>query len=92
MQERLQNLVIVDAPTVFWLLFNAICPFIDPVTRNKVHFAYSKKFDPENGKLLSGGVDPSGLSDVWEQYKTPYCQQKYRDFLKDLEAPLRPEP
>ncbi|KIZ00857.1 Uncharacterized protein MNEG_7107 [Monoraphidium neglectum] len=36
--ERLNKVFIVDAPTLFWVLFKALCPFLDPVTKAKVEF------------------------------------------------------
>lgn len=40
--ERLNKVFIMDAPTIFWVLFKAVCPFLDPVTKSKVEFVYSK--------------------------------------------------
>jgi hypothetical protein len=77
MQERLQRLIIVDAPAVFWILWNAVSPFVDPVTRAKVHFATSKKHNQETGALLSGAPDPSGLDKLWSIYKQPYVTESY---------------
>jgi hypothetical protein len=81
MQERLQRLVIVDAPAVFWILWNAISPFVDSVTRAKVHFATSKKHDKQTGALLSGATDPSGLQELWSIYKQPYDKDSYLQLL-----------
>ena len=84
--ERLHSLLIVDAPAVFHLLATAVRPFMDSVTMGKVHFASSKKHDPSTGALQSGKHDPSGLADIWDLYKTPYDQDKYVHYLKELES------
>lgn len=36
--ERLHKFVLLNAPTVFYVFFKAISPFIDPVTREKINF------------------------------------------------------
>lgn len=84
-QERLRSLVIVDAPAVFWILWNAVSPFVDSVTRAKVHFGSSKKHDATTGKLLSGAKDNSGLDEVWQIYKKPYKCSEYLDFLRSVQ-------
>lgn len=36
--ERLQRILIVNAPKVFSVLWNAVQRFVDPVTKHKVSF------------------------------------------------------
>jgi hypothetical protein len=36
--ERLGTFFLVDAPSIFVTLWNALLPFIDPVTRKKIRF------------------------------------------------------
>ena len=36
--EVLSQLYMVGAPSIFWGLWRLVCPFIDPVTREKVVF------------------------------------------------------
>jgi hypothetical protein len=36
--ERLHKFVLLNAPTLFYVFFKAISPFIDPVTRAKINF------------------------------------------------------
>lgn len=69
--ERLGKAYIVDAPTVFWLLFNALWPFIDAATRGKVHFVYTKDYD-QDGRLRSGRADPTGFDAYWGFHTRQY--------------------
>ena len=39
--ERLQMQILVDPPTTFWLLWKVLSPFVDPVTKKKVHMVYT---------------------------------------------------
>lgn len=39
--ERLHAVWFYDAPTIFWGTWKLVTPFLDPVTRQKVHFVYS---------------------------------------------------
>jgi hypothetical protein len=86
-QERLKKVVIVDAPSVFGLLHAAVWPFVDPVTRSKVHFVYTKMHDVATGLKLSGAADPAGFSDLWQFYVKPYSKDRYLDLLTALEQP-----
>ncbi|MEW5306164.1 MAG: hypothetical protein WDW36_008651 [Sanguina aurantia] len=45
--ERLHMCFIVDAPSIFSLLWSALWPFMDSVTRNKVSFINSKDYKPQ---------------------------------------------
>ncbi|KXZ55394.1 hypothetical protein GPECTOR_3g52 [Gonium pectorale] len=40
--ERLHKLWLFDSPVIFYGLYKMVCPFIDPVTREKVQFVYDK--------------------------------------------------
>ncbi|KAJ9082092.1 Phosphatidylinositol transfer protein (PITP) [Entomophthora muscae] len=43
--ERLSTVIMLEAPWVFMSFFKVISPFIDPVTRSKVHFSTLSKKD-----------------------------------------------
>lgn len=37
--ERLASLWFLNAPLIFWGVWNCVAPFVDPATRRKIHFA-----------------------------------------------------
>lgn len=39
--ERMHAVWFYDAPTIFWGTWKLVSPFLDPATRQKVHFVYS---------------------------------------------------
>jgi hypothetical protein len=75
------NVFVVDAPTIFWILWNALWPFIDPITRAKVHFVNSTKFDQTTGAPLNGFEDKGKFAAVWDMYLQPYNESRYRDLI-----------
>jgi CRAL/TRIO domain len=86
-QERLQRLVIVNPPSVFRILSAALAPFMDSVTKAKVHLVYTKHHHEDTGELLSGAPDPSGLDEMWHFYKTPFDEASYLQLLASLDRP-----
>eukprot|EP01137_Pigoraptor_chileana_P015549 Opistho-2@71613 len=41
--ERCYRILLIDAPTVFWLFWRMLTPFVDPITKNKVVFLHGQK-------------------------------------------------
>eukprot|EP01023_Acetabularia_acetabulum_P037098 TRINITY_DN3513_c0_g2_i1.p1 TRINITY_DN3513_c0_g2~~TRINITY_DN3513_c0_g2_i1.p1 ORF type:complete len:280 (+),score=43.08 TRINITY_DN3513_c0_g2_i1:110-949(+) len=78
--ERLHKFYLVDAPAIFSLLYTAVYPFIDPVTKEKINFVYSDKY-------LKGAVteknDPKQFLRLVEAYKTPFDKTQFQ-FLTQL--------
>ncbi|GBF97594.1 hypothetical protein Rsub_10730 [Raphidocelis subcapitata] len=79
--ERLAKVFILDAPTIFWVLFKAISPFLDPVTKTKIEFVYSKDVKkaeeaaraPARAAAAASGVDAMiELADGPEARFLPY--------------------
>ncbi|GAQ80813.1 Sec14p-like phosphatidylinositol transfer family protein [Klebsormidium nitens] len=54
--ERLKTAFIVDAPSIFSFLWKALASFIDPVTKEKVKFVYSKDLRPAEAPEDASGV------------------------------------
>eukprot|EP01026_Neomeris_dumetosa_P029495 TRINITY_DN2390_c0_g2_i1.p1 TRINITY_DN2390_c0_g2~~TRINITY_DN2390_c0_g2_i1.p1 ORF type:complete len:315 (-),score=33.94 TRINITY_DN2390_c0_g2_i1:307-1182(-) len=79
--ERAYKVYIVDAPTIFSILYTAVYPFIDPVTKAKINFVYSEKY-------LAGEVqeeqDKKGFLKYFDVYKTPYNYEWYRELISKL--------
>jgi CRAL/TRIO domain len=84
-QERLERLIIVNPPSVFRILSAALSPFMDSVTKAKVHLVQTKHHDDVTGRMLSGDPDPSGLHELWHIYKAPFDEEKYTALLLSLE-------
>lgn len=56
--ERMGLAVVCHPPTVFWLIWRAIQPFLDPVTKAKVVFCTS---NADVRKVVSQHVSPASL-------------------------------
>lgn len=78
--ERMGKAYIVDAPSIFSLLWTAVYPFVDPVTKEKVNFVYSTEYD-ENGMRIDGKPDTSGFGKYISFLKSPYDADKYKTIL-----------
>ncbi|KAG2498276.1 hypothetical protein HYH03_003537 [Edaphochlamys debaryana] len=55
--ERLHRCFFIDAPSIFSFLFNALWPFIDPVTRQKIVFIQTKDFAGQIEAVQAAGED-----------------------------------
>ena len=66
--DRLKKLLIVDVPLMFWGFYKVVSPFIDPVTKAKIHFitgsaaaqsaALAETFDLATWEASLGGELP----------------------------------
>lgn len=56
--ERLFRLYLYCAPFIFYGLWKLVCPFIDPVTKEKVVFLYEKEAKDEFAKAFTPEVLP----------------------------------
>ena len=50
--RRLGVIYMLDAPTIFWALWKAVGPFIDPETKKKVRFVSAKGAAQEFNELF----------------------------------------
>ncbi|GLI58713.1 hypothetical protein VaNZ11_000466 [Volvox africanus] len=55
--ERLHRCFFIDAPGIFNFLFNAVWPFIDHVTRQKIVFVHSKDYAKQVEAVAAAGAD-----------------------------------
>ncbi|GFR46882.1 hypothetical protein Agub_g8523 [Astrephomene gubernaculifera] len=98
--ERLHRCFFIDAPGVFSFLFNALWPFIDPVTRQKIVFIQTKDYakqiaqvqeagdnEPQREEALRGVADeanPDAFCNYLRWYCTPYDEPAYRSLLESV--------
>ena len=61
--ERLGICMMVDTPFIFNFFWKAISPFINPVTKNKVHFVNGK--EAEKGKIFGKFIDLAHIDTNW---------------------------
>lgn len=76
--ERLHKVFLVDAPSVFSVLWTLLSPFIDPVTRAKIHFVRGADF-------TAGGTpraDPGGFAEYAGYWAEQYDEGAYRALLE----------
>lgn len=81
--EWMNKVYIIDAPLIFWVLYTAVYPFVDPVTRAKVAFVYTKDYD-ETGARLDGKADPTGFSNFYKFWANSYNHSEYIKLLDSL--------
>ncbi|GLC43886.1 hypothetical protein PLESTB_000919300 [Pleodorina starrii] len=98
--ERLHRCFFIDAPAIFSFLFNALWPFIDPVTRQKVVFVTSKDHAVQAvAAAVAGGDeeareaalraaarpdDPDAFANYLRWYCTPYDLETYKALLDSV--------
>ncbi|KAG2393487.1 hypothetical protein C9374_007018 [Naegleria lovaniensis] len=61
--ERLGACFMVDTPFIFNIFWKAISPFINPVTKNKIHFVNGK--DTEKAKIFGKHIDLAQIDTAW---------------------------
>ncbi|CAD7699478.1 unnamed protein product [Ostreobium quekettii] len=81
--ERLAHCYVIDAPTIFWVLYTAVWPFVDPVTRAKVHFVYTKDYK-ETGERKDGNEDSTRFSKYYKAWATQFDKARYMKILEEL--------
>eukprot|EP01025_Chloroclados_australasicus_P052968 TRINITY_DN6193_c0_g5_i1.p1 TRINITY_DN6193_c0_g5~~TRINITY_DN6193_c0_g5_i1.p1 ORF type:complete len:294 (-),score=25.20 TRINITY_DN6193_c0_g5_i1:371-1213(-) len=79
--ERAYKIYLVDAPTIFSVLYTAVYPFIDPVTKEKINFVYSEKY-------LSGEVtetqDQKGFFKYLDAYKSTFDEEEVKKLVESV--------
>ena len=85
--ERLNKVFIVDAPMLFWVLFKAVSPFLDPVTRAKIDFVYSKDVPAAEAAAAAaaagkGGEAAAAAADTPAARFLPFAEHWRRPFDK----------
>ncbi|GMH32284.1 hypothetical protein BSKO_00118 [Bryopsis sp. KO-2023] len=81
--ERMGKCYIVDAPSIFSLLWSAVHLFVDPVTKEKINFIYSSDYD-ENGLRKDGKSDTSNFGKYISFLRSPYHSEKYKKILNQV--------
>ncbi|EFC49514.1 hypothetical protein NAEGRDRAFT_78034 [Naegleria gruberi] len=61
--ERLGACFMVDTPFIFNIFWRAISPFINPVTKNKIHFVNGK--ESEKAKIFGKHIDLAQIDTTW---------------------------
>ncbi|KAG2496602.1 hypothetical protein HYH03_005424 [Edaphochlamys debaryana] len=83
--ERLEQLWLYCAPTIFFALWKLVYPFIDPVTREKVKFVYEKDAERDFKQGFDLDVLPKEiLSCGTGRWVT--LEQRYSQLLADVAA------
>ncbi|PNH09922.1 Random slug protein 5 [Tetrabaena socialis] len=96
--ERLHRCFFIDAPSIFSFLFNALWPFVDPVTRGKIVFINSKEHSKHVDAVAAAGsdstqreealrlaadpADPDAFCNYIRWYCAPYDEAAFRTLLQ----------
>ncbi|KXZ55859.1 hypothetical protein GPECTOR_2g1410 [Gonium pectorale] len=96
--ERLHRCFFIDAPSIFSFLFNALWPFVDSVTRQKIVFIQTKDYAKQIEAVAAAGddearreealqaaadaKDPDAFSNYLRWYCAPYDEAAYRVLLQ----------
>ncbi|KAG2439240.1 hypothetical protein HXX76_004601 [Chlamydomonas incerta] len=59
--ERLGRLFLYEAPVAFYAIWRAVSPFVDPVTKTKINFVYSKHAHDDFEKVFDLHLLPTDL-------------------------------
>lgn len=85
--ERLHRVIIVDAPSIFSIVWSAVSLVLDPVTTRKVVFLSSaewkKKVEASRKAREAGAApDPLAYEEYFEFYEKDYDKDSYLKLLK----------
>lgn len=80
--ERMGKCYIVDPPTIFYMLWSVVQPFVDPVTKEKIAFVYTEEYD-DDGTRKDGKPDASNFGSYISFLRTPYNTEKYKAILSE---------
>lgn len=62
---RLGVLFMYEAPTIFWALWHAVSPFIDPETKKKVSFVYGTSAAEDFQRLIAPEVSSAFIQNYY---------------------------
>ncbi|KAG2451489.1 hypothetical protein HYH02_004087 [Chlamydomonas schloesseri] len=80
--ERLHRCFFIDAPGIFSFLFNALWPFIDPVTRQKIIFVNTKDYSKQIDAVTAAGSDEAAREAALQQAAKPAEPDAFDNYLR----------